>query len=138
MVTAKEVMTTEVITVTPATPIEDFARICTEDGISGAPVVRVDGSLVGIVSKTDLVARLLGDNPKFGTGGGFDFSAWEDNIRHVEDIMQDEVLTVAPETPLSEIASRMAVDRVHRVVVLDGDRVAGIVTSIDLLKHFGN
>ena len=138
MLTAKDVMTTEVITVTPATPIEDFARICSEDNISGAPVVRVDGSLVGIVSKTDLVQRLLEDHPKFGASDGGDFSAWDDKVRHVEDIMQTDVVTVTPDTAVPTMAARMAEDRVHRVVVVDGDQVAGIVTSLDLLRHFAD
>ena len=131
--TAKDVMTTEMITVTPATPIAEFARICAEDNISGTPVVRVDGTLVGIVSKTDLIQRVL-DAPSYaGTGS---FPTWDDNQLAIEDIMNGDVLTVAPDTPLPEIASRMAADRIHRVLVMDGDKLVGIVTSIDLLAHF--
>jgi CBS domain-containing protein len=54
----------------------------------------------------------------------------------VADIMTEDVLTVVPDTPIAEIAERMARDRIHRVVVLDGDKLVGIVTSIDLLSHF--
>ena len=60
---ARDVMTKELITVTPATPLSEFARICTEDGISGCPVTRADGALCGIVSKTDLLNRLLEEHP---------------------------------------------------------------------------
>ncbi len=132
--TAKDVMTRELITVTPATPITEFARICAEDRISGAPVVRVDGVLVGIVSKTDLVARMLEDNPRYGAER--DFPAWDPDVRAVEDIMQAEVLTCDPDTPLHEIAVKMAEQRYHRVVVIEDDKPVGIVTSIDLLRHF--
>jgi CBS domain-containing protein len=98
-------------------------------------VVRVDGALVGIVSRTDLVTRLLEDDTTFGTSEDEALS-FESNIRQVGDIMQSEVLTVGPDAPLPEIATRMAADRVHRVVVMDGDQVAGIITSLDLLKAF--
>jgi CBS domain-containing protein len=132
--TAKDIMTRQVITVTPSTPLTDFARICAEDGISGAPVVRVDGVLVGMVSKTDLVQRLIEDSPKFGMEeDGPDFQMDE---RQVQDIMQDQVLVVGPDTPIGKIAERMAEDRVHRVVVTENDRVVGIVTSLDVLARY--
>ncbi|MHC4957997.1 MAG: CBS domain-containing protein [Planctomycetota bacterium] len=134
-ITAKDIMQTEVITFTPSTRLREFARILAEDRISGAPVVRVDGALVGIVSRTDLVTRLLEDDTTFGTSEDEALS-FESNIRQVGDIMQSEVLTVGPDAPLPEIATRMAADRVHRVVVMDGDQVAGIITSLDLLKAF--
>ena len=132
--TARDIMTTEVITVTPGTPLAEFARLCAEDNISGCPVTRVDGVLVGIVSKTDLIQRMLAEHPGHGTTERF--PVWDQDLRQVGDIMTESVLTVSPETPAAEIAERMARDRVHRVVVMEKDKVAGIVTSIDLLAHF--
>lgn len=131
---ARDVMTTELITVTPATPLSEFARICAEDKISGCPVVRADGALCGIVSKTDLLNRLLDEHPRLGAPTAF--PVWDEDVRQVGDIMTENVLTVGPSTPLAEIAERMARDRIHRVVVMDGDRMVGVVTSIDLLSHF--
>jgi CBS domain-containing protein len=131
---ARDVMTTELITVTPGTPLSEFARICAEDNISGCPVTRADGMLCGIVSKTDLLRRLLEDHPPHGTTR--DYPVWDEDVRQVGDIMTEDVLTVGPMTPLSEIAERMARDRIHRVVVMEGDRMLGLVTSIDLLSHW--
>ena len=131
--TAKEIMTTQVITVTPATPLREFARSCAEDGISGAPVVRVDGVLGGMVSKTDLVRRLLEDDSRFGAK---ESSRFELDDRQVDEIMQPEVLTVGPDTPAREIADAMARERVHRVVITDGSAVLGIVTSLDVLGRY--
>ena len=127
-------MTTEVTTVTPETAVTEFARTCAEDGISGAPVMMVDGQLVGIVSKTDLLASMLDTHPHYGAAG--DSSVWEDTTPQIADIMQTEVLTVASDAPLSVIAERMATDRYHRVLVVDDGKLMGIVTSIDLLAHF--
>lgn len=131
---ARDVMTKEMITVTPGTPLSEFARICAEDRISGCPVTRADGALCGIVSKTDLLNRLLEDHPRLGTTR--EFPVWDEDVRQVGDIMTENVLTVGPKTPLGEIAERMARDRIHRVVVMDGDKMVGLVTSIDLLAHF--
>ncbi|MFI5402973.1 MAG: CBS domain-containing protein [Planctomycetota bacterium] len=131
---ARDVMTTELITVTPDTPLSEFARICAEDNISGCPVTRVDGMLCGIVSKTDLLNRLLEEHPRHGSKR--EYPVWDEDVRQVADIMTERVLTVGPSTPLAEIAERMARDRFHRVVVMEGDKMLGIVTSIDLLSHF--
>lgn len=132
--TAKDIMTTEVITVTPATPLVEFARICAEDKISGAPVCQVDGKLVGIVSKTDLVEHVLDEDPRWAATEPRGRSGRE--AEEVQDIMRDEVLTVGPSTPIHEVARLMAEDRVHRVVVVDKGRVVGVITSLDLLRHF--
>ncbi len=133
--TASDIMTAALITVTPATPISEFARICSEDGVSGAPVVQVDGKLVGVVSKTDIITRLLDEDPRWGTSEAGLHTLGED-LRQVQDIMNEAVLTVGPDTPIAEIAQRMATDRVHRVLVMEEDKLVGIVTSIDLLAHF--
>lgn len=131
---ARDVMTTELITVTPGTTLSEFARICSEDQISGCPVLRADGVLCGIVSKTDLLNRLLDEHPRLGATR--EFPVWDEDVRQVGDIMTENVLTVGPKTPLAEIAERMARDRIHRVVVMEKDKLLGIVTSIDLLSHF--
>jgi CBS domain-containing protein len=134
--TAKDVMTAEVITVTPSTPLAEFARICSEDRISGAPVVRVDGTLVGIVTKTDLVQRMLDDDPKLGAAGEPELPALGEDVRQVADIMQREILTCARDAPVSELAERMSRHRVHRVLVVENDDLVGIVTSLDILSRY--
>ena len=133
---ARDVMTKELISVTPDTPIAEFARICEEDNISGAPVIRIDGTLVGIVSRTDLVRRLLEDGRSFGTTAEFEMPATHEDLRQVSDIMATDVVSFSPESSVSDIAARMARDKIHRVVVTEGDKVAGIVTSLDVLGCF--
>ena len=56
---AKDVMTTEVVTVSPETTVQDVAKILSEKGISGAPVVDANQRLVGIVSEGDLLHRAV-------------------------------------------------------------------------------
>jgi CBS domain-containing protein len=132
--TAGDVMTTQLITVTPSTSLTEFARLCAEDNISGAPVTRVDGTLMGIVSKTDVIQRLLDTHPAHGTVDEPTF--WDQDALQVGDIMSEVIATVPPTATLPEIAGRMARDRVHRVLVTDEGKLLGIVTSIDVLAHF--
>ncbi|MFQ5845824.1 MAG: CBS domain-containing protein [Planctomycetota bacterium] len=151
--TARDVMTTDLVSVTPSTPLSEFAWICTEHGISGCPVVGPDGRLVGIATKTDLLPRLLEGRHDFaanrdfrrrlGLGeegvqafAGAASESEEEVVGEVDDIMQEAVLTVPPETPLPVLARRMAEERVHRVLVSEGERLCGIVTSLDLLTRF--
>jgi CBS domain-containing protein len=137
--TVRDIMTTEVNTVTPSTPLAEFARVCAEDNISGAPVVRVDGSLVGMVSKTDLVRRMLEEEPgprEEDEEEELDLAALLEGVEQVADIMRREVVTVAPDTPAAQVAERMSQERVHRVIVLEGDDLVGIVTSLDLLAKY--
>lgn len=61
---------------------------------------------------------------------------WDQDTLVVGDIMQEIVTTVAPTASLPEVAEHMARDRIHRVLVTDGPKLLGIVTSIDLLAHF--
>jgi CBS domain-containing protein len=150
---AKDVMTRELVTVTPATTLTHFARICAEDEISGCPVVTVDGRLVGIASKTDLLERLLEGRHDYsanrdfrgllGLGeeglssmGGTAHDSEEEVFGTVDDIMETEVVTVKPEEPIAAVAKRMALDRVHRVLVVEKGKLKGIITSLDLLAHF--
>lgn len=151
--TARDVMTSELITVTPATPLTELARIFVEDEISGCPVVTVDGRLVGIVSKTDLLHRLLegghdySENRDFrallGLGeenleqmGGMASESEQELLGAVDEIMQGDVLIVPPEMTLDRVARKMAQNRIHRVLVTQKTELLGIITSLDLLMHF--
>jgi CBS domain-containing protein len=60
-----------------------------------------------------------------------------DDLGIVEDFMTEDTITCTVETPVAVIAERMASERVHRVIVLDDDGcLAGVVTSMDVLKVF--
>ena len=60
----------------------------------------------------------------------------EEVFGSVDDIMETEIVTVKPEEPIAAVAKRMAQDRVHRVLVVEKDKLKGIITSLDLLAHF--
>lgn len=61
---ARDVMTTQVITVAPSTDIRDVAKRLIESGISAVPVVERDGRIVGIVSEGDLMRRAESDTER--------------------------------------------------------------------------
>lgn len=144
---AKDIMTPEPVCVEFGMTIRDIARIFEENEISGAPVVDGGGHLVGVVSRTDLVKRysdggidrdpsmlieMFGSNDEEDEDG---MGPMPQQVVTVDDFMSTEPITAAPSTPIREIASSMVAARVHRVIVIDRERVpVGIVTSLDLVK----
>ena len=73
---ARDIMTRNVVTVTPDTPVRDIAALMAEKHISGVPVLTHDGIIIGIVSETDLLHRAeLGTAPERKRKWWLDFNA---------------------------------------------------------------
>lgn len=147
--TAKDVMTRNVITVPDDASLSELVGVLTESMITGAPVVDGDGKLVGVVSTTD-VARSGGrrstnirrDNPPDFYLHGWEsiedevrsFSVEEESDQMVRDIMTPVIFSVSENATFSEMADTMVGGRVHRLIVTKDGQVVGIVTTLDLLR----
>ncbi|WP_407160649.1 CBS domain-containing protein [Bradyrhizobium sp. STM 3557] len=139
---AHQIMTKNVISVTPHTSIEDAARIMLLNKISGLPVVEDNGTLVGMVSQSDFLRRSeIGTGRKrpawlqFLVGPG---RAAADFIRErgrkIEDVMTAGPITVVEETPLEELVGLMEKHDIKRLPVMNGKALVGIVTRTNLLQ----
>jgi CBS domain-containing protein len=117
---ASDVMVKEVITVTESMPLKDVARMFVEKKITGAPVVNVEGELVGVISETDIIRKTTS------------IGAWSPNT--VGQIMTRPAVTVSPDETLQRVCEMMYNRRIHRVVVAEGARIKGIVTTMDILR----
>jgi predicted transcriptional regulator len=104
---AKDIMTTKVVTIAPELPVEEIARLLLARGISGVPVVDGDGRLARDYVKT--------------------------HGRRAEDVMTREVVTVAEETPVGEIARLLEKRHIKRVPVVRDGQVVGIISRANLL-----
>jgi CBS domain-containing protein len=139
---ASDVMTRNVISVSPDATIADAVELMLERGISGLLVVDSSGTLAGIVTEGDLLRR-----DELGTGRrrswwlrliaspgrqAADFT--RTHGRKVADVMTRDVLSVNAKSPLTDIVAMMEEHRVKRVPVLDGDHVVGVVSRADLLR----
>jgi CBS domain-containing protein len=139
---ASDVMTRNVISVPPDATVAQAAELMLERGISGLFVVDPSGTLAGIVTEGDLLRR-----NELGTGRrrswwlrliaspgrqAADFT--RTHGRRVADVMTHDVISVQATAPLEQIVALMEEHRIKRVPVLEGDRVAGVVSRADLLR----
>lgn len=136
--TARELMTPDVVTVSPSLEIGAAARLLSRLGISGAPVVSASGELLGVVSQTDL-ARFLGQAPEaaWGLEPSDDPGLACENGRAREPIsslMTVGAVTCDEDASEEELAELMLGRRVHRLVVTKKGRLCGIVSAMDLLR----
>ncbi len=145
MKTARDIMTTPVITVGPDTSIKELVKILGEHRINGAPVIDKDSKLVGIVTEADIVdqCKKLHIPSFFNFLDGIIFledpSILEKEIKKmsgttVGDICTTEVETVSPDTPVQDIATLMAEKHIQTIPVMDGDRLVGVVGRWDVVK----
>lgn len=139
---AHQIMTKDVITVTPQTTIEEAAKIMLRTHISGLPVLNDAGRLVGIVSESDFLRRSeIGTGRKrpswlqFILGAGKVASEFvRERGRKVEDVMTPNPITVDEETPLEDLVHLMEKNDIKRLPVMSGRTLKGIVMRSNLLQ----
>ena len=137
-----DVMTRDVVSVTPDTPLKDVAAALVERGISGLPVCDADGAVVGVLSEADLLVKQGGSPER--SGGLF---AWLVETASAPDLaklrahtageaMTSPAVTVETASPVSEAARTMVSLGVNRLPVVEDGRLVGIVTRADLVRLF--
>lgn len=122
-------MTAPVHTVRDSTPIDQVERRMAEHRISCLPVVDVAGRTVGVVTRFDLlrVGRLRARTA--GTEALLDLPRTA-----VRSIARRRLISVPPEASLAEAARLMGERRVHRVLVLEGERLVGVLGTREVMR----
>lgn len=135
----RDVMSSSVKTIRYTDSVSSFLAMLEEHGISGMPVVDADGGILGVATMTD-VGKCVQD-PPLPTEEDRDFYGDDERLAlesaKVADIMTEHVVTVAPERPLDELAQVMGDSGIHRVFVVSGEEIVGVVTSLDMVRAFG-
>ena len=145
MLKAKDIMTREVITVRQDTPIKDLAEILWKNRISGVPVLDEAGTVVSVVTESDLIDQTkkvhiptmisLLDSVIFLESS----KKTEQEIRKMSgntagDISSSEFITVTEETGLDEIATIMSEKNIHTLPVMEDDKLVGIIGKSDIIR----
>lgn len=138
----RDIMTSDVVTVSPGTGVNEIARILLERRISAVPVLDPGGRIIGIVSEGDLLHRVeVGTEPHarwwdylIGGADRLAGSYVKSHGRRAADVMTREVYTVADDAPLSDAATLLESRRIKRVPVVRGGRLVGMVSRSDLVR----
>lgn len=122
-----DLMTSDVITASPDTPIKAAARLMVRNKVSGLPVVDEDTRVVGIITEADFlrleVAREEADDPQ--------------PVERVEQVMNRSVLTITPDATVAEAARTMVVNDINRLPVTDNNQKSlGIISRLDVVAAF--
>ena len=155
LVTARDLMRTELVTIDRFAPLAEAARLLVGNGISGAPVTDAQGHVVGVVSLRDLVeryaeeARSHGGPPRDAEGGwrpaepegAIEDLEEEIDARSipvededlVEDVMTSEIRSVPADASLAQVAAEMKRHSVHRLLVEDQGLYVGLIGTLEVL-----
>lgn len=148
---ARELMSTEVLSVYEGWSIKRLADFFLDHGISGAPVIASDHQLVGVVSISDIFkfenasgevkSEALQSCYRNTTGidiaNRADLVEWSKNAEAnctVHQIMAQHVITVEASSNITDVANVLVSNAIHRVFVIENEKIVGVISSTDLLR----
>ncbi len=147
MLTVRDVMDTEPVTVTPETTVQDVVRALRDNELSGVPVINEGRRCIGIITENDLV--MSGDEgdlhlPHFiELFGGIIFleslKKFEEKLRRAtaataEEMMTADPTTIGPEATVREAGRLISSTHHNRIPVVEHGQLVGVVTRVDVLE----
>jgi CBS domain-containing protein len=119
MLTAKDVMRTDIQTIRPNAPLSEAVQMLLDHQISGLPVTDTTGFLLGVISEFALLAIIYDPLSR---------------KQQVKDHMTKHVISVSPDTPLTELADTFILHRIRRLPVTTSGKLVGMVSRRELLR----
>ena len=114
------IMSTAMITAAPWLPASRLVELLVDENVGALPVIDEDGNPLGIVTRADVLEE---DEAEF------------DGEACAQELMRRLPITVTPTTPVAEAARLMTRQRVHHLLVVDGQgRLVGMVSSFDVVR----
>jgi CBS domain-containing protein len=135
------IMTREVISVAPETPLKDVARLLVANRISGVPVVGRDGEVLGVVSEADILRKEEGVDPELPRPIAWLSRKLDGELDKIGAVTAGEAMTtpaytVRPGQRTTEVARLMVDSMINRVPVVSEGVLVGIVSRADLVRAF--
>ncbi len=136
-VTAADIMERDVLTVKPGAPVSEIAALFKLHNIKGAPVVDGSGNLIGIITEDDLVFGQLGvpeEQRDLMASGETPSGPRNRVVLRVAEIMTQNPIAASEDTPMEELCRLMSRLKIHRIPIVRGSQVVGIVSTIDVCR----
>jgi CBS domain-containing protein len=140
----RDVMTADVVSFGPDDDVSEAMRTLVDRGIDGAPVVDAAREVIGVITTGDLIvkqSRLHWPTVVAIFGASLEFKprGFEDNLEKalgskVSDVMSKPAITIEAGASVEDAATIMSDKRVSRLPVVEGGRLAGIVSRVDILR----
>ncbi len=145
MVTAQDIMSTEVVTVTTTTTLSEVAKKFVETRFGNLPVLDESGKLIGTISETDLIEQ---QSPLhiptvmtlfdwvFAFGSEKQFKAEVDRVTAtvVGELYSKDPIVCSPDATMRDMAGLMSQHKVHLLPVVDNGTMVGVVARLDLIR----
>jgi CBS domain-containing protein len=119
---AKDLMTTDVVTIREDASVSHLCDVMQAAHANGLPVLNGEGELVGVVTEDDIL---------YGTMGVFDKNGRAVLVR---DIMTSPAVCATEDTDVVELSRMLSGMRIHRIPILAGGKVSGVVTALDVVR----
>jgi CBS domain-containing protein len=150
--TAADLMTPNPVSISDTATVSEAVALLTDRGFSAAPVIDQAGRPVGVVSRSDILVHdrekpnYLEPVPEYyervnlsarlGEPHPEGFQVERADPSQVRDIMTPIVFSVAPNAPAANVVEEMLALKVHRLFVVDDDRVlVGVISALDILQR---
>jgi signal-transduction protein with cAMP-binding, CBS, and nucleotidyltransferase domain len=122
MTNARDLMSKKVITVEVNSSASDIAKLMDKNRVSSV-IITKDEKPYGIVTERDMLSKVTAQNKK-------------PSETKTTELMSSPIVVVSPLTPADEVAEKMILNKIRRVVVSNGADSLGIITVTDFVKHF--
>lgn len=136
--TASDIMSRDLVTVEPSTPLAEVAHLFDLHKFLSLPVVNPDRRFLGIIFQLDIINRARDDGLRLDIGLGAAMGRLADKENQAQDCAEAIMNSAWPhanaKTPIAELLPLMADGDIHAVPVLEGGHILGIVTHTDLIS----
>ncbi len=146
---AQDIMRTTVLTVSTTTALSVVERVLSEHRISGVPVTDEAGHIVGVISMRDLIEHYSEDpearpshsvgfynmsSDEFLEGKVESLEIPEESEETAGELMTAEVYAIDADAGLKELCQKMVNLKIHRVLVEQGGKTVGLISTMDILR----
>ncbi|RCK77941.1 MAG: histidine kinase [Candidatus Ozemobacter sibiricus] len=135
--TVAEIMTSPVMTVAADQPLSEAVKMMLDRGLKRLPVVGTSGEIVGMLARSDVFRAISRESPDWDQLHQSCLTV--SNLTRVRDVMDRDLETIAPDTPVAEVLRSLSLRGRQRAAVVDREgRLLGLLTDKDLLSAFSD